>query len=247
MGRNEIAHHRAISKRIAYCVAPALGLAPKIHQVRKLQQSVKPADPPGFIAGAANPALFDAAYATSLKPQGIIGGPQIGYNWQTTPNVVWGLEADANWLGGSDSRFLTPVAGVAAGDSIADSTKDDFLATVRGRIGWAIDRSLLYVTGGLAVATIKTIDTFNAVGGTIVNTTQNTTTRAGWTVGGGWEYAFAGSNWSAKAEYLFADLGTFDTTIPSTPGFPNSDVAVHHKYTENIARFGLNYRFGGPY
>jgi outer membrane immunogenic protein len=118
---------------------------------------------------------------------------------------------------------------------------------VRGRIGWAIDRSLLYVTGGLAVATIKTIDTFNAVGGTIVNTTQNTTTRAGWTVGGGWEYAFAGSNWSAKAEYLFADLGTFDTTIPSTPGFPNSDVAVHHKYTENIARFGLNYRFGGPY
>lgn len=193
----------------------------------------------GFtVAGAA---AVDAASPTSLHPEGIIGGVQAGYNWQVNTYLL-GLEADANWLSGKASRTLTGIPVVAAGDFMTDSTEATFLATVRPRIGVVYDRALLYATGGLAIGTVKTSDLFAGFGGTVFKTTSNTTTRTGWTVGGGLEYAFA-NNWSAKLEYLFVDLGSFDTIIPSSAlGAPDS-TTVHHKYTDNIARVGLNYQF----
>jgi outer membrane immunogenic protein len=137
---------------------------------------------------------------------------------------------------------LTGIPVVATGDFMTDSTKATFLATVRPRIGVVFDRALFYATGGVAIGTVKTSDLFAGFGGTVFKTTSNTTTRTGWTVGGGLEYAF-GNNWSAKVEYLFVDLGNFDTIIPnSAAGAPDS-TTVHHKYTDNIARVGLNYQF----
>ena len=67
------------------------------------------------------------------------------------------------------------------------------------------------------------------------------------TAGGGLEYAFA-DNWSAKVEGLHVDLGgTYDTGIPCV-GIcaAATDIVVHHKYTDNIARFGINYHLGAP-
>ncbi len=101
------------------------------------------------------------------------------------------------------------------------------------------------MSGTAQRGTIQTTDTFGAFSGTVVSTISNTTNRFGWTVGGGVEFAIA-NNWSFKAEYLYVDLGNFTQTIPAITGAPNTTIAVNHAYTENIARVGLNYRFGGP-
>ena len=77
-------------------------------------------------------------------------------------------------------------------------TKNNWLGTVRGRVGYAWDRVMPYVTGGLAVGDIEA----NQLGFAGVHDTN-----VGWTVGGGVEAALAG-NWTAKLEYLHVDLGT---------------------------------------
>ncbi len=206
------------------------------------------ANPVGFVPFLINVPILNNALATSLNPKGFIGGGQIGYNWQTG-NFVLGLEADASGMSGTAQRTLTgaplTAAGLALGDFATDSVKATFLGTVRGRVGVTFDRVLLYATGGAAWGTIQTTDTFGAFSGTVVSTISNTTNRFGWTVGGGVEFAIA-NNWSFKAEYLYVDLGNFTQTIPAITGAPNTTIAVNHAYTENIARVGLNYRFGGP-
>jgi outer membrane immunogenic protein len=206
------------------------------------------ADPVGFTAHGVSAPLFDSAVAGSLHPQGFIGGGQIGYNWQTS-NFVFGVEADANGLSGSAARTITGAPLIAAGnlpgDFVSDSAQTRFLATFRGRVGVTFDRVLLYATGGGAWGTVQTTDSFGAFGGTVVSTASNTTSRFGWTVGGGLEYAVTG-NWSLKAEYLFVNLGSFNETTAAITGAPSTDITFTHAYTENIARLGVNYRFGGP-
>jgi len=187
---------------------------------------------------------FDAGAAGSNKPSGFIGGLQLGYNWQFS-NFVFGLEADVNGLTGREGRsVLYPGPFPAAGDTFTPSVESNFLATVRGRVGWAFDRALLYATGGLAVGTINITDTATVFGGTLLETVSETTTRTGWTVGGGFEYAFT-PNWTVKVEYLYVDLGSFDTGIPCVAACVavGPDIVVHHKWTDNIARVGLNYKF----
>jgi len=147
---------------------------------------------------------------------GLIGGT-IGYNWQSGPWVL-GLEGDIDWSnikGSALDLWGAPI-----------ETKNEWLATLRGRVGYAFDRFLPYVTGGAAFGDVK---------GTSV-VTSKTDTRAGWTVGGGVEFALM-PNLSAKIEYLYVDLGDFDCSVCS--GVSPDDV----KFTTNIVRGGLNYRF----
>ncbi len=196
--------------------------------------------------GAGGAATYNALAAGSNHPAGFIGGGQIGYNWQVN-SFVLGLEADANGLTGKQSRLvLFPGPAPAAGDTFATSAESNFLATVRGRLGLAFDRLLFYATGGLAIGTVKITDTDTVNGGVTLETTSSTTTRTGWTAGGGLEYAFA-PNWTAKLEYLYVDLGSFDTTITCLAncagGVGSPDAIVHHKWTDNIVRVGLNYKF----
>ena len=195
--------------------------------------------------GVAGAAAIDATSPTSIRPQGFFGGVQAGYNWQIN-DFLLGVEADANWRSASAERTIPPgvIPVINAGDFMFDSVKAAFLATFRARLGVVFNHALLYATGGVALGTIKTTDTFGHFGGTIVTTTSDTITRTGWTIGGGLEYAFA-NNWSGKIEYLYVDLGSFDTTIPSSlPAAAPDAIHVHHNYTDNILRVGLNYRFG---
>jgi outer membrane immunogenic protein len=206
------------------------------------------ADPVGFTAIGATPALLDSAITGSLHPNGFIGGGEIGYNWQAN-NYVFGLEVDANAISGDDERTITGMPLVAAGldtaDFVTDTAKEIFLATFRGRLGVTFDRALLFATGGGAWGTLQTTDAFGGVGGTVVGSTSNTTNRLGWTVGGGLEYAVT-YNLTIKAEYLYVDLGNFNEATPPIAGFPNTDIAFTHAYTESIARIGFNYKFDGP-
>ena len=85
-------------------------------------------------------------------------------------------------------------------------TRNNWLATFRGRIGYAFDRWLPYITGGGAYGNVKATVSVPAFG--LAASSSNN--QLGWTVGAGLEYAFL-SNWSAKIEYLYVDLGSFDT------------------------------------
>ena len=111
-------------------------------------------------------------------------------------------------------------------------SRNRWFGTARGRIGYAFDRWLPYLTGGAAFANLKAGITPGF--GTV------SSTEIGWTAGVGFEYGFLG-NWSAKIEYLYADLGTFPCGTPCGVAVPN-DVS----FKENVIRAGLNYRFAGP-
>jgi outer membrane immunogenic protein len=149
---------------------------------------------------------------------GLIGGTA-GYNWQLGQAVL-GLEGDGDWSGisGSTTNSLCPGG---------CKTSNNWLATARGRLGYAADRWMPYVTGGAAFGDIKA---------SIPGFTSVDTTKAGWTVGAGVEFAISGP-WTAKLEYLYVDLGSANcaTCGPSAP----DNVSLK----ENIVRGGINYRF----
>jgi outer membrane immunogenic protein len=139
---------------------------------------------------------------------GLIGAT-IGYNWQFG-TWVFGLEGDIDWTGirGSGTNLY------------GATTKNDFLATMRGRVGYSFDRFMPYVTGGLAIGNINANDYWFS----------KSQTNAGWTVGAGVEFAFA-PQWTAKVEYLYVDLGSVDL------------VGVNTDFYTNIVRGGVNLKF----
>lgn len=143
---------------------------------------------------------------------GLVGGT-LGMNYQVG-QAVFGLEGDIDWTN------LKGSAPCAVG--VSCEAKNNWLGTARGRIGYAFDRFLPYVTGGLAVGDVKTSAT--GLGST-------SSTKAGWTLGGGVEAAIAGP-WTAKVEYLYVDLQNANAPAGSSTDFRT-----------NVVRGGLNYRF----
>jgi outer membrane immunogenic protein len=156
---------------------------------------------------------FSAPFSSgSLKPSGGLFGGTLGYNWQMG-QTVFGIEGDIDW---SNIRGSSP-CGVTNCD-----TRNSWLGTVRGRLGYAADRYMPYVTGGLAVGDIRT---------SITGVGSADSTKAGWTLGGGFEAAVA-PRLTAKIEYLYVDLGRGGSIAGSDASFRS-----------NIVRAGLNYRF----
>lgn len=149
--------------------------------------------------------------AGGLNTDGGFGGGQIGVNYQFAPNWVWGVEAD---ISGGDINGST---------SIPSTFKTDMFGTARLRLGYTVDRTMFYGTGGLAWADSKA-----SLAGV-----SDTQTNFGWTVGAGIEYAFA-PNWTAKVEYLYADYGHDAYNIPA---------ATNIGLTTNTVKVGVNYLF----
>jgi outer membrane immunogenic protein len=164
-----------------------------------------------------------------------IGG-QIGYNWQSQ-NIVYGVEADVNWIDGKASALFPPGLPNIIGQNISASTKLDWFATFRGRLGVAITPpTLLYVTGGAAVADIRNAWGRTAVGGTDF---VNSQTRAGYVVGGGIEHMFS-PKWTARVEALYADFGSDSTTV-SISGF--GTYTSRFTNTLTVVRGAVNYKW----
>ena len=149
---------------------------------------------------------------------GFIGGTA-GFNWQTG-QMVLGIEGDVDWSGMSGTS--------AAFCSAGCTTKNDWLGTVRGRVGYSFDRFLPYFTGGAA---------FGAVKGSVTGFGSFSQTKVGWTGGAGLEYAFT-DNWTTKLEYLYVDLGKATCNAACSGGDP-FDVT----FKTNIVRAGVNYKF----
>jgi outer membrane immunogenic protein len=143
----------------------------------------------------------------------------LGYNYQFGQAVA-GIEGDIDWANINGTTTNGCVAGC--------KTSDNWLSTVRGRLGYAADRFMPYITGGLALGDIKAT-TPGFVGAD--------NTQAGWTLGAGLEFALA-QNWTAKAEYLYVNLGKFNC------GTSCSALATDNvSFTTNLIRAGVNYRF----
>ena len=213
----------------------------------------------GFYAGAQVGYEFGKSNAVSVNTatgavldtasgnkNGVIGGGHAGYLFSTqslpvlgslfgsnggfgfgTGGVV-GIEGDVDGTTGR-ANFLLPVAGVF------DSARDGVQASIRGRLGVAFDRVLLYATGGVAF-----VSQLNSYINTVTGATDPLShTRVGYTVGGGIEYAFT-NNMSARVEYRYTDYGSStDNLVNSTGGVVN----VTHRETNNRVQAGFSYKF----
>ena len=206
---------------------------------------------------------------------GMIGGFQAGYNWQTG-NLLAGIEADFQGSGQEGTlNFATPNVpnGAATSGTGSESFTEKlrWFGTLRGRIGYAPGQWLFYATGGLAYGRVTVDGSMANTGffsifvpgsppcpaGTLcqVANFSNSATKAGWTLGVGTERALDG-HWSLKAEYLFVDLGSANTTFAGVPGCFGSTTTcnntaagagtISNRITDNIFRVGLNYKLGGP-
>jgi outer membrane immunogenic protein len=162
---------------------------------------------------------------------GVIGGGHIGYNMQFNQWVI-GVEGSVD---GTDlkSAFTVGVCPLFCGNA---TTKLGLQSSVRGRVGVAFDRILLYATGGVAFADIKNTYDTTAFGGGFASIDK---THTGWTAGGGLAYAVT-NNWSLRAEYRYSDFGSF-IDKSSVAFFPATNLNRH--VTESQAQAGVSYKF----
>ena len=204
-----------------------------------------------------------AASATNQmgnRSSGFIGGGQFGYNYQISPAWVAGIEADiqGSTLNGNANATLITDTGPFWQTTTTVSSRLNYFGTLRARGGFlATPALLLYGTGGLAYGGVNSSTTINFAntGGAVPGSTSGSfsSTRAGWTAGGGVEWMFV-TNWSAKLEYLHYDLGsvTYATGGYAVDVGPTSfccegivsvatSTTVHFK--GDIVRLGLNYKF----
>jgi len=205
------------------------------------------------------------AAPVSYDVKGVLGGGQVGYNRQVSPNWLIGVEADFQ---GSDIRGGggTPFVIVGHPGQVAAQQNVEWFGTLRARAGWlASDKLLVFGTGGLAYASVHENSTMsntdgvgftavgapfsaNCVGPALVACFSGTTTkfRTGYTAGGGFEYA-AWRNVSFKAEYLYINLGSSSITsvaIPASGGTGPSSYSAHFNDLDfHVLRAGVNYRF----
>jgi outer membrane immunogenic protein len=192
------------------------------------------------------PSLMIGALPFSMNVTGAAAGGQVGVNWQVSM-FVFGVEGDIMGLTGTGNRTATvqfPTAGQVA--TLHDTVSDRWFATVRGRGGLAFDHAYLYITGGGAASNWSISHTYSdTVGaGTPATTDQVSTTRFGWTAGGGIEYAFADS-WSARLEYLYASFSGVGSllTFQNSPG-KGATIMHSEQLSESVGRAAISYKFG---
>lgn len=165
------------------------------------------------------------------RDDGYIAGGQVGFNLQFGQWVV-GIEGDLGYLGLENRALFTEPGATAPNDEFA--TKFGLYGTATARLGFSIDRLLVYAKGGFAFAKVRhsVIDFEDA------ESFSFRATRTGWTAGGGFEYAFT-PNWSAKVEYLHMDFGD---EAGSNPFEPSESVMFDNRV--HTIKLGVNYRFG---
>jgi outer membrane immunogenic protein len=199
----------------------------------------------GRTTSSSNDGGFDpvgvSALSYKVDSSGGTCGGQVGYNWQAG-SLVLGVEGEGAWLG--LKKTITGSGPDVTSANVDDlvAVKFDWYAALTGRLGIAVDRVLLYAKGGVAWTRVK--NTASDLDGSplVIDPTDfssESRSRTGWAAGGGLEYGLT-PNWSVKAEYLFLDFGRYTTGVNG-----DGDVFVH-KNEVHTAKFGINYRFGGP-
>jgi outer membrane immunogenic protein len=215
----------------------------------------------GTFYNATTGALLVPTATQTLNLNGGIFGGQIGKNWQSG-NTVFGLEADAQWSGEKGSTIfvcttpptggacnpLTSGPGFGVSPTATFNQRISWFATFRGRLGATLSPTVLaYITGGFAVAGIKTdgvISGFTIQQLATSAAFSHDTTRGGWVVGAGLEGRLSG-NWTGKIEALYMDFGTFGGTAVLATSNPPLRFDYTSRVTDVVVRVGVNYQFGG--
>jgi outer membrane immunogenic protein len=198
----------------------------------------------------------------SNNVSGVIGGGQIGYNWQVNSNWLLGLETDFQGASLRGRQTITPLLRPNGapleppfGPGSAFTNRElDWFGTVRARLGLTFDRWLVYGTGGFAYGEVKdTADiNFNAAPVLAIFPASFpasiSNTKTGWTAGGGVEYALPWTNWgnwTIRAEYLFVRFTGSETAVGSTPLIPPPTAWQYawNRTEFHVARFAANYKF----
>jgi outer membrane immunogenic protein len=219
---------------------------------------------PNMVADFA-PLFALAPPSASIKTSGVLGGLQLGYNWQVNSNWLVGLETDFDGSGikgsGSTSTFFIGINPET--NTVQEQLK--WLGTVRARLGFLPMNNLLaFVTGGFAYGEVEHTGNYvnNGTAGFATGPTggfsltcnasstcltgSSSSVATGWTAGGGLEYAFM-PKWTVKAEYLYVSLASNSVTEtalqPVGASAPSSFNANYSRTNFNVARAGVNYRF----
>ncbi len=150
----------------------------------------------------------------NLDADGFSGGVYGGMNFSSGP-VVFGVEIDASFTTGKDTAIVSGVPVTA---------QSDWFSTLRGRAGYALDRYLIYGTGGLAAGNVS-------IGTPAGSANEN---RFGWTIGAGVEAAL-NDRFTLRGEYLYTDLGSVDGTVGGSP--------FSAEFDSHTLRAGVTYRF----
>jgi outer membrane immunogenic protein len=177
----------------------------------------------------------------TMSPTGFIGGGQIGYNYQFTPQWLVGLEGDFQGASQSDSVCVLECSPTPVIDTTITATqKLKWFATARARIGYTDGDWLWYVTGGGVWGGIsESVSLTNVPAPGAVSADHN---KSGLTVGGGVETYLWGA-WTGKLEYLYMDLGSITDSFTVSPGIGVQTWTTTSDIRDHIIRAGLNYKF----
>jgi outer membrane immunogenic protein len=187
----------------------------------------------------------------NLNQTGVIGGGQIGYNWQVAPTWVVGIEVDFQATNSKGTDNFAFLGGAPLLPITTTFTRElDWLGTLRGRAGYLWFPSLLfYGTGGVAYGENKNgsaaacSDWTPPCGSEPSTAHQTSNMSVGWTLGAGAEWRFAPA-WTLRGEYLYVEFGRFSNTIAYTYGPNTSTLTSTVRERDNIARVALNYLIG---
>ena len=206
----------------------------------------------GYQFGRSNAFAYDVVgntAASGSSPNGVVGGAHVGYLFSTQSipvlsNItgafsslpliggvggaggVFGIEGDVNGANYRSAYSFGPVN---------NYTREPIEGSIRGRLGFAVDRALFYATGGAAFGDLRNTYVNNFTGAT----DQFSHTRVGYTVGGGVEYAFT-NNLSVRVEYRYTDYGSFTDNLANSTG---GGVNIRHRETNNRVQAGFSYKF----
>ena len=214
-----------------------------------------------WISGNLNFTGFDSftgsPFNTSVinSPNGLIGGAHVGYNYQINQWVL-GLEGTVD--GSSLNNTVVANFPIAfGGSSLSASSNSNVQGSIRGRIGIAWDRILIYGTGGVAFGgfdisySLSGNNTANGginAGNAFFGSNSFSNTRVGWTAGGGIDYAVT-NNWSVFIEYRYTSFGAISNSglaaavLATTPGVTGSVLNANRTLNQNQVQVGFSYKF----
>lgn len=177
--------------------------------------------------------------SVEVEAEGFLGGVQAGYNWQRN-NVVFGFETDVAYTDIDESKNQTGSTGLAN----TYEQQLDYLGTVRGRVGYAYDRVLVFGTGGLAYGGVDNEVTMFGPAGQEQFKGNDSGFEVGYTVGAGAEVMLTDVI-SLKSEYLYYDLGDNTADVAVIPGSGGGGTGYNTKFDNSghIVRAGVNYKF----
>jgi outer membrane immunogenic protein len=269
----------AVDGSAVFLVTSGVALAAKAHHPPPPPSPTPPPAWTGFYAGvnlgyswghshsdysavSTNNGSIPETTSDSVNMNGVIGGGQVGYNYQFSPTYVAGIEADIQGSGerGSGDPLVctNPLACDFGNINDSYTEKLEWFGTVHGRLGYLwTPNVLVYGTAGFAYGELRRDDNYiyssflfcnSPPAGAGACTPQSSSTSAiepGWTAGAGIEMKLWG-NWSGRIEYLYMDLaGLGSSTFTLTSGNPTPIflTTTSHDFTDNILRVGLNYQW----